>query len=119
MELLNSVKRIEKPWGYELWWAVTDRYVGKILHVTKGHSLSYQYHEVKDETMFLRAGKLLVEIEERGGGLRKLRLLPGEALRILPFTKHRVTALEDSELLEASTPELDDIVRLEDRYGRV
>ncbi|MEE9239529.1 MAG: cupin [Thermodesulfobacteriota bacterium] len=112
------MKRVDKPWGYELWWAVTEKYVGKILHVMCGHSLSYQYHKVKDESLYLRTGEIFVEIEEQGKELKKFILFPGESLRIVPFTKHRMTALADSELFEVSTPEIDDIVRLEDRYGR-
>lgn len=111
--------RVEKPWGYELLWAITDKYAGKILHVNSGHSLSYQYHTVKDETIYVRTGKVLVELEEHDGGRRELVMLPGESLRIRPLTKHRMTAIEDSELYEVSTPEIDDIVRLEDKYGRV
>jgi mannose-6-phosphate isomerase len=111
-------KIVEKPWGYELIWAHTDRYVGKILHINKGESLSYQYHVVKDETIRLLTGVLEMDIE-RDGERRKLRLAPGECLRIAPGMKHRMTAVEDCDVLEVSTPELDDVVRLEDRYGRV
>jgi mannose-6-phosphate isomerase len=111
-------KIVEKPWGYELIWAHTDRYVGKILHINKGESLSYQYHVVKDETIRLLTGVLEMDIE-RDGERRKLRLAPGECLRIAPGMKHRMSAVEDCDVLEVSTPELDDVVRLEDRYGRV
>ena len=117
--IMNIVKRVDKPWGYELWWSVTEKYVGKILYVMSGHSLSCQYHEVKDESMYLRSGKLFVEIEEHGKEMRKFSLSPGDSLRITPLTKHRLTALADSELFEVSTPELDYIIRIEDRYGRV
>jgi mannose-6-phosphate isomerase-like protein (cupin superfamily) len=111
-------KIVEKPWGHELIWAHTDRYVGKILHINKGESLSYQYHVVKDETIRLLTGVLEMDIE-RDGERRKLRLAPGECLRIAPGMKHRMSAVEDCDVLEVSTPELDDVVRLEDRYGRV
>ncbi len=109
--------RVEKPWGYELHWAKTDRYVGKILHVTAGHALSLQYHNLKDETIYLQTGKLLFEIQ-RGETIESREMRPGEAVHITPKTIHRMTAIEDSDILEVSTPELDDVVRLEDRYGR-
>jgi mannose-6-phosphate isomerase len=114
----DNGKIVEKPWGHELIWAHTDRYVGKILHINKGESLSYQYHVVKDETIRLLTGVLEMDIE-RDGERRKLRLAPGECLHIAPGMKHRMSAVEDCDVLEVSTPELDDVVRLEDRYGRV
>jgi quercetin dioxygenase-like cupin family protein len=114
---MSDVTRVDKPWGYELHWARTDRYVGKIIHVNKGHALSLQYHNVKDETIFLWSGKLLFEIEINGK-LTQREMAPGEAVHIMPKTVHRMTAMEDSDILEASTPELQDVVRLEDRYGR-
>ena len=119
-ELPEIPKRVEKPWGYELWWARTDRYVGKILHVTRGESLSLQYHNVKDETIMLQAGRLLFETRPTGeeGELRKVEMKPGDVFHITPGTLHRMTALEDCDIVEVSTPELDDVVRLEDRYGR-
>ena len=110
-------KRVEKPWGYELHWAHTDRYVGKIIHVNAGHALSLQYHNIKDETILLYSGKLLFEIQE-GESLVKREMLPGERVHITPKTIHRMTAIEDSDIFEVSTPELQDVVRLEDRYGR-
>jgi mannose-6-phosphate isomerase-like protein (cupin superfamily) len=108
---------VEKPWGYELIWAHTDRYVGKILHINQGHSLSYQYHNVKDETIRLLAGSLELETE-LDGKRTKLKLEPGDCLHIIPRMKHRMIALKECDVLEVSTPELDDVVRLEDRYGR-
>ena len=113
-------KRVEKPWGHELWWARTDRYVGKILHVKRGESLSLQYHNVKDETIMLQSGKLLFETRPTGeeGELRKVEMKPGDVFHITPGTLHRMTAIEDCDIVEVSTPELDDVVRLEDRYGR-
>jgi quercetin dioxygenase-like cupin family protein len=114
---MTDVKRVEKPWGYELHWAETDRYVGKVIHVKKGHALSLQYHEVKDETIHLWSGRLLFEVEI-DGKLTGREMEPGESVHITPGTVHRMTALEDSDILEVSTPELDDVVRLEDRYGR-
>ena len=115
--MIDDVTRVEKPWGYELHWAKTERYVGKLIHVKAGHALSLQYHHVKDETIYLHAGRLLFEIEE--GGTRVQReMRPGERVHITPTTIHRMTAIEDSDIFEVSTPELDDVVRLEDRYGR-
>jgi mannose-6-phosphate isomerase len=112
-----AVKRVEKPWGYEIWWAKTERYVGKILHVNAGHALSLQYHNIKDETIYLYAGKLLYEIEVNGV-LTKREMKAGDTQHVFPKTVHRMTAIEDSDVFEVSTPELDDVVRLEDRYGR-
>ena len=109
--------RVEKPWGYELIWAHTGRYVGKVLHVRKGHALSLQYHRAKDETIHLLAGRL--ELQTGEGPAVEVRVLrPGESFHIPPGLRHRFSALEDCEVLEASTPGLDDVVRLEDRYGR-
>jgi quercetin dioxygenase-like cupin family protein len=113
----HIVKRVPKPWGYEIWWAKTDRYVGKILHVDAGQALSLQYHNIKDETIFLYSGKLLYEIEI-DGHLTKREMKPGDTVHVSPKTVHRMTAIEDSDVFEVSTPELDDVVRLEDRYGR-
>jgi mannose-6-phosphate isomerase len=113
-------KRVEKPWGHELWWARTERYVGKILHVKKGESLSLQYHNVKDETIMLQSGRLLFETRPAGqdGDLKAIEMAPGDVFHITPGTLHRMTAVEDCDIVEVSTPELDDVVRLEDRYGR-
>ena len=113
----NQVRRVEKPWGYELHWAHTERYVGKVLHVNAGHALSLQYHNVKDETIYLYSGRLLYEIEH-DGLLTPHEMRPGDSMRVTPKTVHRMTAIEDSDVLEVSTPEIDDVVRLEDRYGR-
>src|SRR4029450_4514885 len=109
--------RVEKPWGYELHWAKTDRYVGKLIHVNAGHALSLQYHNVKDETIYLHSGLLLFEIKE-GENLGKGELAPGERVHMPPLAVHRMTAITDSDIFEVSTPELDDVVRLDDRYGR-
>lgn len=114
---MSDVTRVEKPWGYELHWASTDRYAGKILHIKKGEALSLQYHRVKDETIYLLSGKLLFEMDV-DGTLVGQDMRPGEAVHVTPLTVHRMTAIEDSDVLEASTPELDDVVRLKDRYGR-
>jgi quercetin dioxygenase-like cupin family protein len=114
---MTNVRRVDKPWGYELHWAHTDRYVGKLIHVNKGHALSLQYHNKKDETIFLWAGKLKFEIDV-DGTLTAREMLPGESVHVTPGTVHRMTAIEDADIFEVSTPELDDVVRLEDRYGR-
>ena len=116
----ETPRRVEKPWGHELWWARTERYVGKILHLRRGECLSLQYHNVKDETIMLQSGRLLFETRPTGeeGELRKVEMRPGDVFHIAPGTLHRMTALEDCDIVEVSTPELDDVVRLEDRYGR-
>jgi quercetin dioxygenase-like cupin family protein len=108
---------VDKPWGHELIWAYTERYVGKILHIKKGESLSFQYHRVKDETVQLLAGVLEMDLEI-DEGRTTVRFVPGDCLHITPGMKHRMTAVEECDVLEVSTPELDDVVRLEDRYGR-
>jgi quercetin dioxygenase-like cupin family protein len=113
-----SVDRVDKPWGHELHWAKTERYVGKVLHVKAGHALSLQYHNIKDETIYLYSGKMLFEYEEEKGKLTKWEMKPGDVYHVTPKTVHRMTAIEDCDILEVSTPELDDVVRLEDRYGR-
>ncbi len=105
--------RVEKPWGYELRWAITDRYLGKILHVNRGEALSLQYHERKDEWILLSSGVLDLELD---GTVHRLH--PGQTVHITPGMHHRMVAVEDCGLFEVSTPELDDVVRLEDRYGR-
>jgi mannose-6-phosphate isomerase-like protein (cupin superfamily) len=117
--MLESPRRIEKPWGYELIWAETDEYVGKILHVTAGEALSLQYHEVKDETFFLLEGQLLLQVGLSIEDLREYRMLEGQSFHMRSQTIHRMIAETDSDILEVSTPHLDDIVRLEDRYGRI
>jgi mannose-6-phosphate isomerase len=113
----DQVTRVDKPWGYELHWAKTDRYVGKLIHVDAGHALSLQYHNLKDETIYLASGRMLFEIKE-GNGMVEREMSPGEAVHITPKTVHRMTAITDCDIFEVSTPELHDVVRLEDRYGR-
>jgi mannose-6-phosphate isomerase-like protein (cupin superfamily) len=114
----NTVTRVDKPWGYEIHWAKTERYVGKVLHVRAGHALSLQFHNVKDETMYLYSGRLTFETEV-DGRLVGRTMAPGDSVHVSPKTVHRITAIEDCDVLEVSTPELDDVVRLEDRYGRI
>jgi mannose-6-phosphate isomerase-like protein (cupin superfamily) len=115
---MSDVTRVEKPWGYELHWAKTERYIGKVLHVRAGHALSLQYHNRKDETIYLYSGKMLFEVGRDSGSLEKIEMRPGDVFHVTPTTVHRMTAIEDCDILEVSTPELDDVVRLEDRYGR-
>ena len=110
---------VRKPWGHETIWAKTDRYVGKILHVKAGHALSVQYHNRKDETVYLLSGKLIYWVQLPGTEeLRDMKLEVGDAFRITPGTIHYMEAVTDCDILEASTPELDDVVRIKDRYGR-
>jgi mannose-6-phosphate isomerase len=112
-------RRVEKPWGWELVWALADGYAGKILFVRAGHSLSLQFHREKDESWYVQAGRAEVEVGAVGDAVLNQEVLgQGSALRFRPGTVHRVTALEDTTILEVSTPQLDDIVRLEDLYGR-
>lgn len=112
-------KVVQKPWGHELWLARTDRYVGKLIHIAAGQALSRQYHEVKDETLFVQSGRLLLEIGPAAAAER-IEVPAGRAFRIVPGTIHRFSAPSDADvdLVEMSTPELEDVVRLEDRYGR-
>ena len=110
--------RVEKPWGHEVIWALTDRYVGKILHVEAGHVLSLQYHHKKDESIYVLSGEIVLRVQE-GETLIERRLTQGEAFHIHPKVVHQFEAVVTSDLLEASTPEIDDVVRLKDRYGRV
>ena len=112
------VKKVDKPWGYELHFAVTDRYVGKVLFIRAGESLSLQYHRKKDESVYVQSGRLKLTIDGEGGSLSERTLEPGEAFRVHPGTRHRFAADMDTTLFEVSTTELDDVVRLEDRYGR-
>ena len=110
--------RVEKPWGHELIWARTDRYVGKILHIEPGHVLSLQYHNKKDESIYILAGEIILRFQQ-GETLIERHMRQGDAFRIVPKTVHQFEAVVASDVLEASTPELDDVVRLKDRYGRV
>ena len=111
-------RRVEKPWGHEEIWAETERYVGKVLCITQGKRLSLQLHEKKDESIMVLSGRLRLELENDSGELEVLELGPRETRRIPTGRKHRFGAIEDCELVEVSTPELDDVVRIEDDYGR-
>jgi mannose-6-phosphate isomerase-like protein (cupin superfamily) len=113
-----DASRVDKPWGYELRWAVTDRSLGKVLHVNQGEALSLQYHERKDEYQYVVKGSVDIELGGADGVLTTHRMRAGDTLHIAPGTRHRITAVEDTDIFEVSTPELDDVVRLSDRYGR-
>lgn len=114
----SAIRKVDKPWGYELIFAHTDRYAGKILHVEPGQALSLQYHEHKDETLYLHSGEFELVIGEGDETITRM-VHPGEAIHIPPGSRHRMTSgPEGCDIIEVSTPELDDVVRLEDRYGR-
>jgi mannose-6-phosphate isomerase-like protein (cupin superfamily) len=112
------IQRVEKPWGYELIWAKTKDYVGKILHINKGGKLSLQYHQIKEETIYVATGKMLFVFENDQGVLEEILMNAGEAHHIPTGKKHRMIGVEDCDIFEVSTPHLDDVVRLEDSYGR-
>ncbi len=112
-----AVRRVSKPWGHELIFAENDRYAGKILHLDGGHCLSLQYHERKDETLYVLSGEVYLSVEVEGT-MREMKLKPGEAYRICPGVRHRMRAEQPCDLVEVSSPELADVVRLEDAYGR-
>jgi mannose-6-phosphate isomerase-like protein (cupin superfamily) len=112
-------RRVEKPWGFELIWAHTDRYVGKLLFVRAGESLSLQFHREKDESWYVQSGRARLELGEVGQAALNTEVIgEGASFHYTPGTVHRVTALEDTTIIEVSTPHLDDVVRLEDAYGR-
>jgi quercetin dioxygenase-like cupin family protein len=114
-----TVTHVPKPWGYEIIWARTDEYVGKILHVNAGQALSVQYHNAKDETVHLLSGEMIYWVKLPGSDqIQDMRLKTGESFRIAPHTVHYIEAVTDCDVLEASTAHLDDVVRLKDRYGR-
>jgi quercetin dioxygenase-like cupin family protein len=115
---MNLPRRVEKPWGHELWWALTDDYAGKILHIEAGHRLSLQFHEQKDESAYLLRGRLKLTKGPSEDELTTVELAQGETWRNVPGEVHTVEAIEDCDVLEVSTPELEDVVRLTDSYGR-
>jgi quercetin dioxygenase-like cupin family protein len=115
---MNLPHRVDKPWGYELWWALTDAYAGKILHVQRGHRLSLQFHEQKDESAYLLSGRLLLTKGPSEDDLTTVELRAGDTWRNVPGEVHTIEAIEDCDVLEVSTPEVDDVVRLSDSYGR-
>jgi mannose-6-phosphate isomerase len=115
---MDRIRRVEKPWGFEIWWAHTDQYAGKLLHVEQGRRLSLQYHQHKDESSYLLAGSVRLS---KGPGVNELAttmLQPGDCWRTRPGEVHTVEALQPSQIVEASTPQLDDVIRLMDDYGR-
>ena len=114
----GQARRVSKPWGHELIWAHTDQYVGKILVIETGRRLSLQRHEIKDESIYVLSGRLLLTLEDEVGEIRTEELGPGDHRRVLTGRIHRYEAAERCEILEVSTPELDDVVRLEDDFGR-
>jgi mannose-6-phosphate isomerase-like protein (cupin superfamily) len=119
----NPVRRVDdlkldKPWGFELRFAITERYLGKLIHVNRGEALSLQYHEAKDETLLMTKGSMDLELGDADGKGVTYRLAVGDCIRILPGRHHRMVAVEDCEFFEVSSPEINDVVRLEDRYGR-
>jgi mannose-6-phosphate isomerase-like protein (cupin superfamily) len=115
----HETRRVQKPWGYELIWALTDVYCGKVLFVKAGESLSLQYHDEKDESWLIQAGRARIELGAVGDEARSEAVVgPGAAFHYPPGTVHRITAVEDTTILEVSTPYLDDVVRLADSYGR-
>lgn len=111
------MRRVDKPWGHEIIWAETERYVAKVLHINKGHKLSRQYHKVKDETLMVESGEMDLELGD-GTEQKTKRMKPGDTFHVTPGTIHRMIAAEDVRVFEVSTPELDDVVRLSDDYGR-
>jgi mannose-6-phosphate isomerase len=113
-----DVKRVDKPWGYELVYAWTDRYCGKVIFIKGGEELSLQFHREKDETIYVQSGRVEFQIGDPGKPVDREVVGPGRSFHLQPGTVHRLRALEDTVVLEVSTPELDDVVRLEDRYGR-
>jgi mannose-6-phosphate isomerase-like protein (cupin superfamily) len=114
-----DVRKVEKPWGYELIWAVTETYVGKVLFVRAGQSLSLQFHRQKEESWLVQSGRAKLELGEVGKSVLMQEVIgAGAAFHYVPGTVHRVTAIDDTTILEVSTPHLDDVVRLEDAYGR-
>jgi mannose-6-phosphate isomerase len=118
VDMTVRARRVDKPWGHELIWADTELYVGKILHVNAGEQLSVQMHRVKDETLSLLAGEIRLWAGPSVDDLTEVTLGPGDSLRVRPGTVHYIQAVTDADVLEASTPHLDDVVRFKDRYGR-
>lgn len=111
-------RRVDKPWGHELIWALTDRYCGKVIAIDAGRRLSLQRHRMKDESVLVLTGRLRLELEDESGTIRTLELGPGDSRRVPAGRKHRFAAVDSVELVEVSTPELDDVERLEDDFGR-
>jgi mannose-6-phosphate isomerase len=117
-QAMDLPRRVDKPWGHEVWYALTDRYAGKILHVEAGHRLSLQYHDNKDESNYLLSGRLKLVKGVSADELTEIEIGPGHTWRNRPGEIHTIEAIETADVLEVSTPELDDVVRLSDAYGR-
>jgi mannose-6-phosphate isomerase len=115
---IDTGRIVDKPWGHELIWALTDRYVGKVLVIEAGKKLSLQRHVVKDESIFVKSGRLRLHLEDDGGTVRQIELGPGDYRHVPTGRIHRFEAIDRCELIEVSTPELDDVVRIEDDFGR-
>jgi|SRR5690606_30788191 len=113
------MQKIHKPWGYEIIWAETENYVGKLIFINKDHRLSLQLHDFKEESILVQTGLIELEIDGNTENRVMMKLSPGESYHITPKTVHRITAVTDAVIVEVSTPELDDVVRLEDDYGRI
>jgi mannose-6-phosphate isomerase len=113
-----ETQRVDKPWGHELIWALTDRYCGKVIVIETGRRLSLQYHEEKDEAILVMSGRLLLHIDDDDGRMTVRELGPGDAAHVAVGRRHRFEALERVELIEVSTPELGDVIRVEDDFGR-
>jgi mannose-6-phosphate isomerase len=111
-------RRVEKPWGHEIIWAHADQYVGKLIVIETGRRLSFQYHEAKDEWIYVLSGRLLLTLEDEAGLVEDHELGPGESAHVAVYRKHRYTAIDTCTLIEVSTPELEDVVRIEDDFGR-
>jgi mannose-6-phosphate isomerase len=114
----NFPQRTEKPWGYELLFALTPQYAGKLIYINRGHRLSLQYHREKDETLYIYQGKAIVEVQGKDGEMVVSEVTGGHCFRVPPNTRHRLKAIEDTVVFEVSTPELDDVQRIDDDYGR-
>ena len=118
MDKSERATRVEKPWGYELIWALTDRYVGKIIFIEAGKRLSLQYHEEKDESIFVLEGRMVLHLEDADGELQPIEMEQGDSARVPVGARHRFAATEDTKLVEVSSPEIEDVVRVEDDFGR-
>lgn len=118
MHIEGEPEKIDKPWGWELWWTVTDRYVGKVIAINAGRRLSLQYHNEKDESIFVIEGNMILHLEGPAGEMEEIPLGPGDYRRVPVGRRHRFEAVDDTRLIEVSTPETDDVVRLEDDFGR-
>ncbi len=116
--MTDEARRVEKPWGHELIWALTDHYVGKVITIAAGRRLSLQYHRAKDESIYVMSGRMILHLENDSGDLEAIPLEPGGYRRIPTGRMHRFEAVDDTQLIEVSTAELDDVVRVEDDYGR-